>query len=162
MEYSAEVAEMFCDGLRSGLSIRKIEKLEGMPKIGDVYQWLKTNETFAKLYASARDDQAETLADDILNIADDESIEPEHKRIMVDSRKWIAAKLKPKKYGDRQIVDQNVTVSLVDLVTASMKTVEQLPAPLPVTIEHAALVAVTLPAPPAVATQEENIDANKA
>jgi hypothetical protein len=26
----------------------------------------------------------------------------EHRRLQVDARKWIAAKLKPKKYGDKQ------------------------------------------------------------
>lgn len=71
------------------------------------------------MYARAREDQADTLADQIIQIADtpmlgvktktdDEgNVETtegdmiEHRRLQVDARKWIAAKLKPKKYADR-------------------------------------------------------------
>lgn len=71
------------------------------------------------MYARAREDQADTLADQIIEIADtpmlgiktktdDEgNVETtegdmiEHRRLRVDARKWIAAKLKPRKYGER-------------------------------------------------------------
>lgn len=71
------------------------------------------------MYARAREDQADTLADQIIEIADtpmlgiktktDEegNVETtqgdmiEHRRLQVDARKWIAAKLKPRKYGER-------------------------------------------------------------
>lgn len=151
-EYDSKIGDRICEGLRSGLSLRKIVAAADMPSLTTVFKWMQKNPEFAELYTRAREDQAETLADDILNIADDESIEPEHKRIMVDSRKWIASKLKPKKYGDRQIVDQNVTVSLVDLVTASMKTVEHLPVtsapavlPAPASTPDASLITVDKP-----------------
>ncbi len=72
------------------------------------------------MYARAREDQADTLADEIVAIADEpaagkktttkangdvETVEGdmiEHRRLRVDARKWTAAKLKPKKYGERQ------------------------------------------------------------
>jgi oligoribonuclease (3'-5' exoribonuclease) len=40
-------------------------------------------------------------SDRIIEIADDADIDPHHKRIMVDARKWVAAKLKSRKYGDK-------------------------------------------------------------
>ena len=67
------------------------------------------------MYARAREDQADTLADEIQAIADEMPMEITDEkgvsrfdsayinwmRLRVDSRKWVAAKLKPRKYGDR-------------------------------------------------------------
>jgi hypothetical protein len=64
------------------------------------------------MYARAREDQADTLADEILAISDEQReavtrdgtiYDPEvHRdRLRIDARKWVAAKLKPRKYGDK-------------------------------------------------------------
>lgn len=70
------------------------------------------------MYARAREDQADTLADEIVEIADDGTNDTylnsdgialtnqdviARSKLRVDARKWIAAKLKPRKYGDRQV-----------------------------------------------------------
>lgn len=63
----------------------------------------------------AREAQADTLADEILDIADDATNDfmmteqglkydgdsVQRSRLRVDSRKWLAGKLRPKKYGDK-------------------------------------------------------------
>jgi hypothetical protein len=41
------------------------------------------------------------MVEDMHAIADDETLDPNSRRIRVDTRKWIASKLKPKKYGDK-------------------------------------------------------------
>jgi hypothetical protein len=67
------------------------------------------------MYARAREDQADTNADEILKIADE--MPPEYtdekgrttidqtylawQKQRIEARKWTAAKLKPRKYGDR-------------------------------------------------------------
>ena len=72
------------------------------------------------MYTRAKEDQADTLADEIMDISDekpmmtvvtdDESVDKldpvgiNRNRLRIDARKWIAAKLKPRKYGDRQIL----------------------------------------------------------
>jgi hypothetical protein len=67
------------------------------------------------MYTRAREDQADTLADEIQAIADQMPMETTDKdgntrfdpsyinwmRLRVDARKWTASKLKPRKYGDR-------------------------------------------------------------
>jgi hypothetical protein len=78
-----------------------------MPHIGTVLRWVSQNAEFREQYAKAREIQAETLADDIVTIADgptegDDSIKTARDRLRVDSRKWVASKLLPKKYGDKQ------------------------------------------------------------
>ena len=86
-----------------------------MPDVKTVYLWMAQNEIFLQQYTQAKEDQADTLQEDILDIADtlpeqvvdDKGIARvdaayvNWMRLRVDSRKWIASKLKPKKYGDR-------------------------------------------------------------
>lgn len=114
-DYSDELAAEICSRLASGKPLTKICADESMPCQSTVYLWLKKQDGFSEMYARARDDQADTLADEMLEIADDATrdvtktedgdvFNSEHvqrSRLRVDTRKWIASKLKPKKYGDK-------------------------------------------------------------
>ena len=99
--YSPERAAAILGRIAAGESLRSICRDEGMPNQVTVYAWLLKHDDFAKQYARSRDDQAETYADEIAFIADDESIPADSRRIRIDARKWIACKLKPKKYGEK-------------------------------------------------------------
>jgi hypothetical protein len=87
-----------------------------MPGVSTVYRWLSDKPEFRDMYARAREDQADTLADQIVEIADQKEgdygvdgdgvlvANTDHiqrAKLRVDARKWVAAKLKPKKYGDK-------------------------------------------------------------
>ena len=118
-DYSDELAAKICHRLVEGESLRSICRSDGMPHISTVYRWLFAHKTFSEHYATAREDQADTLADEILDIADDSRndwmerekngktetvVDLEHinrSRLRIDTRKWIASKLKPKRYGER-------------------------------------------------------------
>jgi hypothetical protein len=117
-EYSQEVADLICEALIDGKSLRSICEPDDMPAASTVCLWLTQHPDFSEQYARAREAQADTLADEILFIADTpllgvktetkgvevKTVEGdmiEHRRLQVESRKWIAAKLKPKKYGDQ-------------------------------------------------------------
>lgn len=93
-----------------------------MPERSTVLNWaVDLSHPFFPQYAHARDVQADTLADEIQDIADDGSndyvmtqygIKADHEhiqrsRLRVDTRKWIASKLKPKRYGEK--IQQEVT-----------------------------------------------------
>ena len=102
----------------AGKGLREILAADGMPSMSTVFRWLAEDEEFRQLYAAAREVQATILADEILEISDDgrndwmkrtvgeiEIDVPDHEHIQrsklrVDSRKWLASKLAPKKYGD--------------------------------------------------------------
>jgi hypothetical protein len=85
-----------------------------MPTQSSVYLWLLQKPDFSEQYTRAREEQADTLADEILAIADEtpDSVTDEKgisrtdsgwvtwQRNRVDARKWVASKLKPKKYGE--------------------------------------------------------------
>lgn len=102
--------------LAEGKSLVSICQLDSMPSTVTVYSWLQKHEEFLNIYTRAREDQADTLADQIIDIADDgkgdvkldkegnEKTDAENvqrSRLRVEARKWVAAKLKPKKYGDK-------------------------------------------------------------
>ncbi len=61
----------------------------------------KVEGELAAQYARARERQADFGADEIREIADNQSLDPNSRRVMVDARKWIASKLMPRVYGDR-------------------------------------------------------------
>lgn len=82
-----------------------------MPNSSTVRRWLAKASSpdapdiyveFRAQYARAREDQADALADEILDEARSANAKNAHaKRLLVDALKWRAAKLRPKVYGDR-------------------------------------------------------------
>jgi hypothetical protein len=101
--YSAELADTIIDGITSGLSLRAICRADGMPDRATVFRWLEARPDFAAKYARAREFQAEANAEEIIDIADDED-DAQRARVRIDARKWVAAKLLPKRYGDKATV----------------------------------------------------------
>lgn len=108
-EYCKDKAADICARLAEGQSLRSICALENMPDVKTVYRWMGANEEFRQQYALAREDQADTLADEIIDISDDQTEDPQSRRVRIDTRKWVASKLKPKKYGDK--TDHNLQVA---------------------------------------------------
>jgi hypothetical protein len=124
-KYSNEEAERICDWIASGKSLRSYCKLPGTPTKSTVLHWRSTDKAFADQYARAREEQADTHAEEILEIADNQELDPNARRVMIDARKWIASKLKPKVYGDKLQADVSGTVTLEQLVLGSYKTEAQ-------------------------------------
>ena len=121
--FDQQVADIICIGLSEGMSLRKMLKADTqgvLPAQSTIYEWLLRHPSFAEQYTRAREEQADTLADEIIEIADEQ---PEiivvtdrdgkvidHKldsafllwqKNRIEARKWTAMKLKPKKYGDK-------------------------------------------------------------
>ena len=119
-DYSPELAARICDGVAAGKSLVKICSAAGMPCPSSVYLWLTKHPAFSEAYARAKEDAADVLAEQILDIADIE-LEADamgkvdaglvnQLRLRIDARKWIASKLKPRKYGER--IQQEITGKL--------------------------------------------------
>lgn len=124
-DYSLETATIICNRLADGESLRAICLDDGLPDKSTVFRWLIANDSFRDQYARAREAQAEHLVDEILEISDNATndwmerrsesekgagvnsgwvLNGEHvqrSRLRVDSRKWFASKVAPKKYGDK-------------------------------------------------------------
>jgi hypothetical protein len=87
-----------------------------MPSTVTVFSWLRTHEEFLNQYTRAKEESADALTDEMLDIADDVEGDSQRDRLRVDTRKWIASKLKPKKYGDK--LEHDVSGGLADLLRA--------------------------------------------
>lgn len=103
-EFTQEIADRICELLADGVSLRAMCRLDGMPATSTVCRWLATNEAFQEQYAHARELQADALFDDCLAIADKEhdkaATDPAERRLQIETRKWMAGKLKGK-YSDK-------------------------------------------------------------
>lgn len=113
--FKQETADTICQRIAEGESLRAICADAKMPDKSTVMRWLAQIDAFRDQYARAREAQADHMADEILQIADDGSNDTyqaengeavnhdviARSRLRVDARKWLAAKLAPKKYGDK-------------------------------------------------------------
>jgi hypothetical protein len=139
-KYTQAISEQVCTLLMEGFSLRSICKRDDMPSRGTVFSWLARNEEFASSYARAREVQAEIMADEIVDISDDATndyMERETKngkvvlvahdhinrsKLRVESRKWVAERLLPKKYGTR-------TLELTGAVGGPIQLIHSVPRP---------------------------------
>lgn len=119
--YSPELAEKICEMLASGISMRTVSKDESMPAMATMFRWIREKPEFKEQYERAKEESTDALAEDLIDIADDGTndwmekhgkdgeqigwtLNGEHvqrSRLRVDARKWLMAKMKPKKYGEK-------------------------------------------------------------
>jgi hypothetical protein len=140
-DYTPELGSDICGLIIEGYTLRQVAAKDGMPTKAAICRWLAKHEEFRDLYARAREFQAEHMADETLEIADDATndwmvregksgddtvfaINGEHvqrSRLRVDTRKWLMSKLAPKKYGDKITQEHDVT----DKAAEALKPSEQ-------------------------------------
>jgi len=143
--FTPDLGLKICARLAHGESLRAICRDDDMPDAATVFRWLagtdETHTQFREQYARAREAQADYLAEEILEISDDGTndwmlrqakdgeasgwtLNGEHvqrSKLRVDSRKWFAGKVAPKKYGDKQQVEHSGAVTLETLVNEAVK-----------------------------------------
>lgn len=104
--------------LSSGKSVTASCKKTGIEKMR-FYHELATDELIATRIARARDIGCDARIDECGEIADDATPEDfQVARLRIWERQWAAAKMKPKKYGDRTQVDQTTKLEAGDTLTA--------------------------------------------
>ena len=139
--YTAELAAQVCTHIADGKSLRVIAAMEGMPAQSTIMAWLDgSRPEFSEQYARAREAQADKLAEEALQIADDgrsdtyldaegnERTDTEviqRSKLRVDTRKWLASKMAPKKYGDKVAIGGAEDLGPVQTVTKEMTDAER-------------------------------------
>lgn len=68
-----------------------------------VCRWLQDDQQFRDKYAQAREDQGDWFADQIADLATGTGKEPADITARVNALKWLAAKRKPKVYGEKVV-----------------------------------------------------------
>ena len=135
--YSPEIAETILERLSDGEGLIAICRDKGMPSDGAVRHWVETDyDGFASRYAQARVRGVERLADEILELSDDNSRDvklidgrevTDHEvvarsRLRVDSRKWLLSKLLPKTYGDKLDLNHSGEMALKAVTDDKLET----------------------------------------
>jgi hypothetical protein len=133
-KYSQEKVDAILLRVSGHESLRAICADLGVP-VSTFLGWVADNPDLAEQYARAKRAQAELLALEIVQIADEAEVQASYQgeevtldlsanaiarnRLRVDARKWVASKLLPKVYGDKlaiggaddlPAVQQNVTL----------------------------------------------------
>lgn len=120
--YTPEVGEKIAERLSKGEPLARICDDAAMPAYSTARKWEKDSEEFSALSAQARANGTHFIADDCLRIADDPEIDPQHKRIMVDTRLRLIGKWNAKAYGDK--LDLNNNHGLQDGLASLLKEID--------------------------------------
>jgi hypothetical protein len=120
-----DALEELCSHIVSGGHLNGFCKERDIPYT-NMLRWLDAEPGRSEMYARAREDRSDKLADEIVSISDESQVKVRtdadgnevevvldaaavaRNRLRVDSRKWVAAKLKPRVYGEKVQVDANV------------------------------------------------------
>ena len=102
-----ELADRLCEEIAIGRSVNKICKEEDWaPDQSTFYRWCYRHPEFREKYARAKNVAQEIAAETIWEIAADATNETVNvARLQVDTAKWIASKLLPKRYGEKSQLD---------------------------------------------------------
>lgn len=138
LDYTKEMGDYICELVAShGYGLLKLTQLyPELPNKSTINRWRYRVPEFRIQYAQAKLEQADILAEECLEIADDDSQDVKfdkdgnelcntefiaRARLRVDTRKWLASKLLPKQYGqrteDEKPTDKTVVEMLIDKLT---------------------------------------------
>ena len=110
--------------IADGVSVRKLCEDKRLPTRDMFYKWLREYPDFAEEYRIATELRADVLVDEMMDIADDDSldiiidteadegarvkadqIKVARAKVKIDTRKWVAARMAPRKYGNNVKVE---------------------------------------------------------
>lgn len=99
VKFSKAVFSAICDRMAEGESVRAICASKDMPNKRTFFRWLTAHPELIEEYEAAVQVRAEGYFDEMIGIADSKA-DPAKVRNMIDARKWVLARMNPKKYGD--------------------------------------------------------------
>lgn len=112
-DYTQEKADLICERISNGNSLRTVCLDEDMPDKATVFRWLREHKEFHDQYASATDERTESQHEDLLELGDEavrlaqaadfriSNAVVSAVKLKADNMKWSMSKMKPKKYGDK-------------------------------------------------------------
>ena len=130
-DYNDEIAALICERVATNTcGLQKMCAMyDDLPVQSTINLWRYKHPEFSDQYAKAKLVQADLLAEECLEIADDsrgdikydedgnDSCNSEfvaRSRLRIDTRKWLAAKLLPKQYGKGPDEQKGAAESLVE------------------------------------------------
>lgn len=116
--YPEEMKGRVCAEIAKVGSLRRVCRMEGMPDRRTVMRWLDEDTVFAAEYARAKQVGIEDFIEETLDLADtpEEGVEVSdgplgrtvktgdmlgHRKLQVETRRWLAERMLPKLYGPK-------------------------------------------------------------
>ena len=111
--YTKELGERICEYISNGMTLRQVAAQADTPCIEVIFRWIRLHEEFSQRYAQATEDRTEAQVIELNEVASQaiqeaKSADPKSSNAIVqayklkaDNLKWIMARMKPKKYGDK-------------------------------------------------------------
>ena len=139
-KFTQALADKLCAELAQGKSMRTVTKSTTMPHMATIFRWLRIHDDFCEQYTRAKEESADALTDEMLDIADNATndymeelgkdgqskgyqLNGDHVRrstLRIETRKWLASKLKPKRYGN------NISVAVKESKEFSKENLDEL------------------------------------
>jgi AcrR family transcriptional regulator len=105
-ERTSELADILVEGLYDGKPLRQLCRENGISKSA-VYRWFDDDAELAGRIARAREQGYHEIADECLEIADEEpsdAVDVADKKVRIETRLKLLAKWSPKNYGEKQLI----------------------------------------------------------
>lgn len=119
-DWTDEVVNSLCANIAGGMSVREACAQPGAPSEPTVYRKMAADLAFAEKLSEARASQQEREADVCVELADSATLENwQVVKLRIWARQWRAAKLAPKKYGDKQQVEHSGAIDTAGAIIAA-------------------------------------------
>lgn len=131
-EKKANIFDVIINRICEGESLRAIlfdADRNKYPAPSTFFEWIAEDKTLADKYARACEVRAQLMEGEIIAIADSSNADVvgvdkfgkpivdgdaiQRSRLKIDARKWLMAKMMPKKYGDKLDVDAKMSGNIV-------------------------------------------------
>lgn len=134
--YTPERGALVCQRMIEVGDLAKACKADPrLPNRATVYDWCVAYPEFDSQFTRARERLMDRWADDLIEIADDDVLEPNDRRVKIETRKWLMSKLAWRRFGDKvqvggdpenplMVIHQQVTVE--QLSPIELQAIEQL------------------------------------
>lgn len=134
----ARIIDDVCGRIISGESVSQCfaSKGEGYPDEATFWRWLAADETLDAQYERATIRRAEIQAQEVVNISDEapqmvSTQFGEHvdlgwvawNRNRTEARKWVAARMRPKRWGDKQILSNDPDNPIPPMLVVGVATI---------------------------------------
>lgn len=123
-DQKTKIVNDVCARVAAGEAVRNVLKESEFPDAVTFYKWLDADPEKVKQYARATEERSEGIFEEMLNIADtpvdgvttkttEKGVEVttgdmiQHRRLQVETRKWMLGKMNPRKYGDKQQIEHS-------------------------------------------------------
>lgn len=136
MAFNQKQFDSIIKHIEEGNSLRSALKQPGTPSSKTFYEWIDDDDELRKRYARASEKRADAIFEDIIDIADDTSKDVDEidigdgviatkvnheniqrSKLRVDARKWMLAKMNPKKYSDKNQVDVTTNGESINMIS---------------------------------------------